>query len=440
MGHAVFQVRDHALELRRHSAAEAAVDNAWVNRVSLVAEGLDREPYIHLDIRTPFGETVTDEQVERALAEGLGPRNDRYRMEGWHIQFVEDTNLGSNHRVFVDLRNGEARAGTLDGVDFRLPLELAVEALGDLILADKGEANFQFILGGGESCYSLLYLNGAPFHVLRVGEGPGPWSIQRLIRHREFAFGQGKNAAPSRTFLCRGDGAAAMEGLAGLRPEILDFGLDLPAGETGSSRVTLPGPLLCLHLGLAHAARKRDFARHNRVDDDERSRSAEVRTRHRFWLASGSTAGVCLAVALIYLGVLKGVQSQLDALRAQAAGYQAQVASIKALRREKSRLETSLEELRPLWAGPVRWKSVFADLGAALPKESGIDGLSVNRKNEGSLDLTFRAWVKDWDQVQAIQRRLAASRHFSSVVLSEQRKDMSSGVVIFNVTCQMERK
>ena len=53
--------------------------------------------------------------------------------------------------------------------------------------------------------------------------------------------------------------------------------------------------------------------------------------------------------------------------------------------------------------------------------------------------MSFRAWVRDWNQVQAIQKKLAEGRRFSGITLSEQRKDMATGVVIFHVTGKVER-
>jgi hypothetical protein len=109
------------------------------------------------------------------------------------------------------------------------------------------------------------------------------------------------------------------------------------------------------------------------------------------------------------------------------------------LRKEKAGIERSLQGIRPVWNLPVDWRAVFSDLSAALPKEAGIDGLAVTRRADNELELSFRAWVKDWDQVQKIQRRLSDAPTFASVSLSEQRKDLSTGVVIFHVTCLLER-
>lgn len=420
----MFHVRDARLELRRRSPDELAVDGRWINRTGLVAEGLAAQPYLHLDIRTPFGESVDEHQVVEALAESLGPRRDRYRLAGWHIQFVEDTNLGSNHRVFVDLVDASSSAQGQAGMDAGLSLELAMESLGDLVAAEKGEASFQLLYGGRDFCYSLLYLNGGPFHLLRVDEGAGPAAAVRLKRHREFAAGRSANGT-LRTYLAKGD--ALWETAA--------------AKDTRAEAFLLPGAGAAgealLHLGLAQAARQRDFFSHNRVPADARRRNESIRTRFRFFVAVAASAAIGALAAGLFALAIQVSKSRLATLRAQASAYQAQVDTIRDLRREKGRLETAVEDLRPMWRGPIDWTAVMAALSEALPREAGIDGLNVARAADGSIDIAFRAWVRDWNQVQSIQKKLAAGKRFSNISLSEQRKDMASGVVIFNVTARL---
>ena len=405
------------------------MDGAWINKTGLVAEGLPSQPYIHLDIRTPFGETVGQHQVLEALAESLGPRKDRYRLGGWHIQFVEDTNLGSNHRVFADLTDAAAPLNGQPGMDAGLSLELAMEALGEPVAAEKGEQNFQLLYGGKHFCYSLLYLNGSPFHVLRVDAGAGAKAAARLRRHRDFAPGSRNGGL--RTFLLKGDPLWDCEPIREMKPEA--FALPASAKPEGEGNDWL------LHLGLAQAARQRDFSAHNRVAAEARRHNEGIRTRFRFFLAVGAAAAVCAVSAAVFGVAIHRSQAQLSALKAQASAYQSQVDSIRALRKERVRLEASVADLRPLWHAPVDWSGVLADLGAALPREAGIDGLSVARQADGRLELSFRAWVRDWNLVQGIEKKLASGGRFTHVSLSEQRKDLQTGVVVFHVTCNLER-
>ncbi len=104
LGHALFTARENQIHFLSGSDENEPVDSALIRKADLIAAGIDGEPYIHLDIRTPFGESVGQSQIDLALAEALGSRQSNFENLGWHIQFVEDTNLGSNHRVFVALK------------------------------------------------------------------------------------------------------------------------------------------------------------------------------------------------------------------------------------------------------------------------------------------------------------------------------------------------
>lgn len=453
----MFQVRDGRLELRAQSPEEAAIGKSWITRTRLVAEGLPDQPYIHLDIRTPFGESVDEAQVDGALAESLGSRRERYGKGGWHIQFIEDTNLGSNHRVFLDLKDAQDAAGTQGGMDAALPLEVAVEALGEAVLARRAEPNFQLLVGGPECCYSVLYAGGSPFHVLRVREAPGDKAAARLAKHREFALSQGK-AGPYRTYLCPGDPLADCEAVRALAPEIVDFGLgagkeaaakgaksgrNAKGAEAAAGTGTAAGARngtgipLYLHLGLALAASKREYSDHNRVLLEGRLRNLNVRGRSRFAAAMLVTALACGVAAGAYALAIRSAGAETLRLSSQASSYRAQVEAIRELRAERLRLLGSLAALKPMWSGPIPWGEVFADLDAALPAQAGVDGLQVDRDAAGVLSLSFRAWVKDWDAVGGIERKLSESRYLEEVSISEQRKDLASGAVVFHVSCRI---
>ncbi len=394
-------------------------------------EGLVDQPYIHLDIRTPFGETVGATQVESAFAESLGARQDNFRRGGWHIQYVEDTNLGSNHRIFLDLEDPSNKSETVVDRDACIPLEAAMEALGELVMEEKGEGNFQLLYGSGPICFSLLYVNGSPFHVLRLDAEAGPKTALRLRQHREFALTQGKIAGSGlKTYLATGDPLAQCEALHALKPQSISLGL--PTRNANSN------PLL-LHLGLAHAARQKDLLAHNRVDEKNRFDNALIRDRSQFFLVVGIATVFCLVAVALMSILIQQDQRQLQKLEKAASAYAGQVATISKLKREKTAVETDLQSLKPVWNRPMNWAALFAEIAKALPNEAGMDGLSVVRKPDGHLEVTFRSWVKDWDKVQSIQNKLSATALFSKVTLSEQRKDLTSGVVVFHVTGQLVR-
>lgn len=391
-----------------------------------------------MDIRTPFGETVVTDQVENALAESLGPRKEKFTLGSWHIQYVEDTNLGSNHRIFVDLIENAASYRSYPGMDVRLPLELAIEALGEIAMVESGLANFQLLLGCKDFCYSLLFLNGSAFHILKVNEPVGPKAATRLRQHRDFLLSQSKIVGNTlKVLVFIQDPLGLCEAIQELKPQSLSFGIPPELGQLNIASGN--GSALILHLGLAQAARQKDLLTHNRVPVSDQARNDTIRSRNRFYQLMGATVILGIVVAATYgLAILNG-KKQLHKLRQAASTYQVQVNTIHNLRQEKLRLEASIQELRPVWNSPMNWSRVYAGLSAALPSESGIDGLSVVKKAEGGMELSFRAWVRDWGQVQVIQKKLLATPPFVSVILSEQRKDLATGVVIFNVTCQLER-
>lgn len=431
MGHAVFQLQDQRLVLQRSAKESAKVDKRWITRTGLVVEGLVGQPYIQLDIRTPFNETVGTSQVDAGLSESLGPRQGKFRRGGWHIQFVEDTNLGSNHRIFIDLEDSATKTEAIADRDACLTLEIAMEALGELVMAEKGETNFQLLYGGSHFCMSLLFVNGSPFHVLRLDEAVGSKAALRLRQHREFALAQGKSGgAGLKTYLAVRDPLAQCEDIQTLGPQDVTLGLPNNNDQDFS---------LLLHLGLAQAARQSDLMAHNRVSARNRSRNSIIRSRALFLSVMGITTLACLAIAGILAVLIQQNQRQLQHLLTAAAAYQGQVADIRELRHEKTTREAELQSLKPVWHRAVDWATLFSELSQALPNDAGMDGLSVVRKPDGHLELTFRAWVKDWDKVQSIQRSLSATSFFSSVSLSEQRKDLTSGVVVFHVTGHLVR-
>ena len=276
---------------------------------------------------------------------------------------------------------------------------------------------------------------------MRCDVGAGPQAALRIRGHREFLLSQGKVVGSSlKSFLPANDPLRECEAILELRPEKVSFGLDAEGMPTANPQGAPGGAsLLPLHLGLAHAARQKDLLAHNRVAEPDRSRNGGIRSRHRFFLTLAATVSFCIFVASFFLAAIHHRQSQLHSQKIAASAYEQQVKAIRALRHEKASLEASLEELRPVWYRPLDWSSLYAGLAAALPQEAGIDGLTVARRPDGELELSFRAWVRDWDQVQVIQRKLAATRPFAAVSLSEQRKDLTTGVVIFHVTCRLER-
>ncbi len=57
-----------------------------------------------------------------------------------------------------------------------------------------------------------------------------------------------------------------------------------------------------------------------------------------------------------------------------------------------------------------------------------------------ALDTEWRKLTSELDNLRAEQKKLSADRRFTGINLSEQRKDLATGVVLLHVTCKLERE
>ncbi len=457
LGQALFTARENQIHFLSASDENEPVDAALIQKADLIVAGIAHEPYIHLDIRTPFGESVGQSQIDIALAEALGPRHANFQNCGWHIQFVEDTNLGSNHRVFVALKKNNDQSPKM-GFDGQYPLELAIEAYGEKIFSEKGEANFQFLFKENDFAFSLLFLNGAPFHILNLSNRSLKNNVpdlpvksdseknfkkdfeKRILQHREFAINQGKlGQVALKTFY---QGKLELQDfplLQDLKPSQLP---PLEFSEANRGSDSIPRPLDAkgtLHYGLALVASQAQYQGHNQSIEEAKNSNYLLRTRFQFLKISSAIFGICLLILSgLFLSNLL-LKNKINKLNASYQVFENQVKKIRDLRKEKIQIETSIAELSPVWNLPMNWSEVFNGLAKALPHEAGIDGISATLRPDGKLSLSFRAWVKDWNQVQGIEKSLSHTHPFSNIVLSEQRKESSSGTVVFQVTATLER-
>jgi len=428
MGFTVFESSRSGLKVIQSSLEEMTVNSKWIKKTDLIIEGLANQLYIHLDINTPFGETVHTAQVENALAESLGAKRENFEIAGWHIQYVEDTNLGSNHRIFVDLNPKDQKATLSEGRDDSRSLLVAVEALGEMVMSEQSVGTFQFLCSAKDEYYSLLFLNGAPFHVLQIPNLDLAEVSKRILGHREFLLAQGKTAdSELATFLPNDDRLLSQKSLQLLKPKTLKLGQNKSF------------PFMVFHLGLAKASAQKELESHNRAKAQSGNHNYNIRTQDQFlhvFLIS------CLMGLLVLLGFgidLMHQSGQLKTMRKSAAQYTVQVKRIADLRKQISTVELSLANIKPLWNSALDWKTIFSGIASALPLESGLDGVTVNKQATGDLELSFRAWVKDWNRVQDIQKNLLATQYFKTVSLSEQKKDLASGVVVFHITCILNK-
>ncbi len=449
-GSALFTGGVDKLRLRSFHGENSAPRSSSVRKTARIVKAVTDSHFLHLDIRTPFGEPATDESVHKALDEALGPKRGRYHLQGWHLLFAEDTNQGSNHRIFaglIPLNEGRENQGEEDSryFDECLPLEAAIEALAEKFAAETGTANFQFLLLFASRLYSLVFVEGQPFHLLRLehsrfaGKESPEWDwpriAQRLAQHREFAC-MGRSGIRDVPLV-----TPSVEGIAPLsswdNPDIRvwDCGCGKPAaGEWDPSRASIS----IAHLGLALATVSERWSPHDRLEGIGRARNTSL--RHAF-LAGGFTFMailICLAVAGFYFQRHYTVTSRIATLKAEAGIHAGQVAAIETLRANKAELEKHLARIQPVWKDPIPWHGLLDAIASALPEQSGMEGLSATQV-EGATRISFKVWVRDWDQVGSLQEKLSASDYFSQVELSEQKRDPRSGIVAFYVNCRIRR-
>ncbi len=460
-GRATFKVRDGHPRLESFHTAEWMPDYASVHAYHHIVKGLAGTRFLHLDIQTPFGESVTDEAVEKALSESLGKKRGLYRLQGWHLFFAEDTNQGSNHRVFAELAvfaanevNGGEGGGATDKekiprlVDAWLPVEAAIESLAENFAIETGQADFQLLLPFASYLYSLLFIAGQPFHLLRLNQenfvegNTGTWNWNevetRLIRHREF----GLAARPTVTelgmvlpTLSKNDGRAPIPALKNWKIRAWDCGCAKPFKGDWDPKYS---SAILVHFGLALAATTGHWESHDGLSGVGHQRNITLR---QSFLAAKTTALaliLCLTAWGAYLFRHHRVETRIAALAAEARVHGGQVESIERLRIEKNGLEEELLRMQPVWTKPLAWDAILAVITQALPTEAGMEGLAA-MNSEGTTRLSFKVWVKDWDEVGAMQEKLSASPYFSHVELSEQKRDSQSGIVAFYVNCRLRR-
>ncbi len=399
-----------------------------IRKVDLACEEVEQVPFLHLDIWTPYGESVTEDQVFQGLREALGPKHEDYLIQGWHVVYLENTHMGSNHRVFVSLQKGTSDSEAR-GWDLQLPVEIAVESLGDWIARKSGGLNFHLILSQGQWVYSLVYLNAQPYHRIRVGRENTTYLKNRLQAHHHYLAQQSKEG-PLPLFVYSQDSIRPFcEEIFGSIP------LDLPT-LPGSWEAVGKRPTI-LHFGYALAAVQDGAAAHNQVQKSQQSRNSEIRLWNRL---------VVFAVLGIFFGLLplalEGIQyfflqRELTVLQAEASKFEVKVKAIRTHRLERLALWDSLQTVKALWNKPVPLDRVLQKIGMSLPNQSGLEGFVFRDGAKDNPIINFRIWVKDWNQVQPFQDKLKDFPLFSKVEISDQHRDPENARVYFQVSCAL---
>ncbi len=402
------------------------VDHKWVRHTTKIIEGVAGIPFLHLDIRTPFGESADEDLVNKALEEALGPKKDNYILRAWHILFVEDSHLGSNHRVFAELKKSKKDTEILSA-DVSIPMEIGLEAIGEEIAAQTKCLHFQLVYELDTMLYSWIFHNGAPYHLLCLNITLEADLVQRLLAHRQFLVGQEKNG----NLILK---SFALNQVNKQSEPVKNWAKAMDSVEIWQGPVAYAN---LLHYGLASVLKNPALQEH------ARPQKAHTFTliRNRFFAGQMllATFIFCLVILSIMGIYFNGIKREHHKLMAVADTHALQIKNISHYRLEKIQLESKALELKPVWKSGYAWKIILQSIANALPEHSGLEGLMVTQTPTGGSDLSFRAWVKDWNAIRGIQTKLEKIPEFKSVSLTDQKRDLASGLVIFHVNCLLEK-
>jgi hypothetical protein len=437
-GHSVFQ--GSVAPVCTSSSNNLNVDAKWIRSISCIIQGVPDITFLHREIRLPFGTELSDNDVEQSVQECLGANRNKYGNALWHEFFQEDTNQGTQHRVFISFLESEELHTASPEADMRMPLESAALALATRFQEETGESDFQIILSCEKHLFSILFLGGSPYHLLRILSEDRKYAVDRLKKHAEYGLSAASKSRSLRIFLLPPSDDWLHSSLAQdplweperVNPEAVFHGF------AGPERKEDKGTML-FRYGLFLAGNDPDLVRHDRASQKEKGRIADIRDAFRLKKALLVSGILSLAVIAFFGWKLWHASVELRDIKDRAAAYQEPLAAISLYRQQKQQLIDTLQGLRPLWHLPVPWHRVFHTIISALPEQSGMDAFLVEKTRDGTLELRFKAWMKDWDRVATLQDRLNTSPLFSEVTLSDQKKNLKKGTVHFHVSCKVER-
>ncbi|MFC1584988.1 hypothetical protein ACFL5V_05530 [Fibrobacterota bacterium] len=438
-GYAVFRAGKEP-ELLELSSASIATNDKWLRGIPCVIEGLRNVTCLHREISLPFGAVLTHEAVEQNLKECLGQKRNRFGKALWHTYFQEDTKQGTRHRVFISLTDKEQRHANFRS-DLSLPVETAVLALAARAGQKTGEQNFQFIMAWRETVFSVLYMGGSPYHLLKVQAPDSEQTLERLKAHTRYLLSGSDRAKPLKVIVFAGEGCELAPAM-GRQPDwdVMEASLDLPdAGSPSSGEGERKALYRLMHCGLALAARNPDLILHDRNTPDERLMVTNVRDLSLLVRTTAAAILLILSVTAVFGFKLYSHRNTLHDIKSRAASHEQSLNIIEGKKTERNGLADSLNLFRPLWNRPVAWHKVLGAINRALPEKSGMDGFVVEENRDGAISLQFRTWVSEWDSVTAVQKKLESSPLLSGVALSQQQKKMKKDRVVFHVTALVER-
>jgi hypothetical protein len=446
---------------RRPSLAPASrPDRIRLSRRRLLA--LTGMPLLHLDIRTPFGDEVDEEQIESALQTALGPHRDKHELRGWHVLRVEDTHVGSLHRVLASfsIPNEASPHSELSRheADYALPIELGLYGLGALLGPHLGQAQgqgakpWQLLMHHEAVWYSALFVGSYGVHVKSI-PASHPQALPRLLGHAAMVESTDSNPAVTPSILrligpMIGPRIGTMSGTPSdpqgdairqddltksgeaLEPWLVKLGLHRQAPDSPLTSEE------CLALGLATVASREEVRSHDQNPEEV----AQVLREKRLFSTLVLSAVVSLASLAIGGLALAGVkhhhQGVKNDLAALASGHREQVVQLESLRRRLAAADDSLALLGTLAQEPYPTSLLLSRLGDAA-SQGGVQGMQLKRLDGGGVEMRMRAFTSNWEKVEGFRSVIASIPGATHSEIAEQRKESGQGKVIFDLAAKV---
>ncbi len=423
-GYAEFtSFRQYSLKI--FSEVNQAVNSSWVRKHHKIIEAFSGGAFLHREITIPFDTELTGAQVENDLLECLGKRRSEYEKAGWQSFFEETTKQGTRHRVFITLGPKKGQLKNEYHADLLLPLEAGVLALAWQVHDLTGAGFFQFLFSFKSYHYSVIFLGGAPFHLLRVGHTEGGW-VSKLSEHTHISEANTQSRGAIKTYVV----SSVDQELYKTAMDIADLQLiDIPMCRRVKETDAI------IHCGVLLAGVHKELLLHNRAPAAHVSSNASCRQRFLLAQVTGWVLALTLMVSGSSLFYRHRVQAQLAALQLKADTYRPAVIRIEREYKLMEALEDTLIAYKDLWVPAIPWDMVFTGLNKALPDKSGIDGFIMEPGSEGQYRLTFKARVSGWDGVSQFKTRLGKTQYFQQISFSDQQLNPKTNVVSFHVSC-----
>ncbi len=393
-------------------------------RIELIT-GVD---FLHCDIRTPFGEEVNEDQVEAALQSALGPKRESYHLRGWHVLHVEDTHVGSVHRLWMTLDYSENEEKSGLAADYRLPLELALMGLGASLNANFSGKPWQLLFLFEKRVYSLIFQGKSVLHARSFPLDDENTMTQSLQHYRGIGFSENPREPVARVLgpgldwvLPPNIAPEAWLRLTDLLPQLQPL-------ETSVEKA--------LALGICAGLENEAMLVHDSLpEEDGYALRAKRLARACFFSVAMALTSSLVGAGALSLS-LNQAKADNQALQLKAAGHQKQVLALQELRQLLQARNDSLQSLGILARNPYPASLILGHLAAAAD-HGGILALQMLQDDSGQVHLRLKAWTANWEKVEGFRGALAKMPQARSAEVMAQKKESGQGKVQFDLAVQL---